>query len=430
MRAWLLTAVVLAGCLHGPAPALDPKTTASADWRRHMSKGEYVLAAKAAWNGKLGPMWIGLTLERALDVVQNRSERYNKEIGDKDALKIELIKAYASAIEVACRYGPRFPESGKLLVDDVMAVYYMLNEEMLRYLLLDFHCPVDTDTRDGIIDAARKENLDERMLRYVREARWSQEKIVTLVEYIFKPTSECDRGLKVAAALHPPVEKVSMAIRTAKCEEGPFDPDAWRLSQNDAREHFEAAIHSENHDLAFALMKPAQLGEAGFNRFFQGMLKGHWEYRLVGFLKRHPDAYEKAMAYALSHDELRAVGHLAKTGDWVRKAVARAIELHRYEDATLIAETGCDEAFRKEGPVLAFKAALEAKDFPIARRLAKRNSALIDKADARKADDGYYAWLATQPLPSPEKRRYKKPVGPPLPKCPTDWETQRKNCRK
>ncbi|WKZ28643.1 MAG: hypothetical protein QY323_03830 [Patescibacteria group bacterium] len=444
MRAWMMTAFVLAGCLHSPKDTTTKTTAetlersaAGGAWRKHFLAGQYALAAEAAWKAKLDPMLIGLALEEARKAAQAKLAAYPKgySVLDED-LRQEAWRAFQVEVRIACLYGP-VKASGTLAIDDVIEAHAQVNNEALRRLLLQFDCPVEPELRDDIIDAAASDKLDDFAFEQIEKAKWDAEKRSAFVAEYFATGyvsafgqwgyvyPGCDRGLRAVSALRPPPENVVKMLIEADCEEGTFDPSEWLLPQEEARQYFFAAMQSEEYDIALALAASARMGDEAKAQLFQHMLRGHWEYRLKAFLDRHPEEHEHALAIALTLDEVRIVGRLAKTGEWVRRAFDRALELKLYEDATIIAEVGCDDAFRKEGPALAFKAALDAEDFVIAHRLARRNPDLIDKEEARKAADGYHDWRARQPLPPMKKLKRKK-----APKCAVEWPVDGSECKR
>lgn len=443
MRAWLITAFVLAGCLRGPAPALDAdhkrRSAARTAWKERLLAGDYAGAAEAAWKGKLDPTLIGEALRHARKDADAKFERFAADRYSSDGrLRNDAWFAIRAEVRIACRYGPT-PEAAAMAINDVLAAFLRIDDEAFRQLLLEFECPVTDMLRDDIITSASYVGDDAFAFRHILKAEWSAERKTAFVGgyfsggYVgfrglyFYVRAQCDRGLHAVAALRTPPDAVVPMIERADCEVGTFDPSAWQLPQSDARRYFFAATRSEEFDLAYALAVNAHMGDDALVYLYQEMLRGHWEYKLKAFLVRHPEQLENALGYALAHDELRAVGHLATTGEWVRRAFDRALELKLYMDATLIAEAGCDEAFQLEGPVLAFKAALDAKEFVTARALAKRNAHLIDKEDARKASDGYYDWLSKRPLPKTVRPKRKKRK---LPKCSEEWEVDPEPCRK
>lgn len=444
MRAWIVSAFVLAGCLHGPVEVYTKHTkeekerfSAHDAWKKDFLDGNYEMAAERAWKAKLDPMLIGLALQEARKVALAKFAAYAADrYSDDERLRIEAWEAFYAEVHIACRFGPT-KASGLLAIEDVVAAHAEVDDEAFRRLLLEFDCPVETELQDEVIKSAAVEGLDHFAFKQIIEAKWDAEKTSTFVAEYFKSGQvfvfglwgyvhpRCDRGLRAVSALRPSSDDVVKMLEEADCEIGTFDPSAWLLPQDDARRYFYAATHSEEYDLALALSVNARLGKEAKAYLFQHLLRGHWEYRLRAFLDRHPEEHESALAFALGQDEVRIVGHLAKTGDWVRRAFNRALELKMYEEATIIAEVGCDDSFRREGPALAFKAALDAKEFVIAHRLARRNPDLIDKKEARKAADGYYDWRVRQPLPPMKKLKRKK-----APECGVEWPIDAKECRK
>jgi hypothetical protein len=106
----------------------------------------------------------------------------------------------------------------------------------------------------------------------------------------------------------------------------------------------------------------------------------------------------------------------------VRKAFDRGLALGKFMEAMLVAENGLDEAFMKEGPLLAFRAAMEAGAYEDAVIIAKRHPDLIPKEERDRARD---AWIAKKAgalertKPEPRKRKRREPAC-----ADDDWHVQ------
>src|SRR5690348_8415696 len=97
MRAWMISAFVLAGCFHDPTRLSDARAqkrySARDEWRKRLRDGDYELAALAAWQGRLDPMLIGFAFSEARKEAQkslrafSEDEKTDREILEKNVLE-------------------------------------------------------------------------------------------------------------------------------------------------------------------------------------------------------------------------------------------------------------------------------------------------------------------------------------------------------
>ena len=231
MRAWLILAVVLAGCLPNPvspksSPSVvsDPKVAAREVWKSYMKKGEFDQAAEVAFNNHLDAMDIEIALRFArLDA----AEKKNAYVDDKytensTALKAAMMAAYQKEVVIACKHEPARSLYTDLVAKDIKKASEETGENSSLYLLLEFDCPINHYLRYEIIAAAAADNSDDYALWQAERANLNSiEKMEFVKIYISK--SECGFGFKSASQLGVKPDDMEQLFRLSDCEKEKID---------------------------------------------------------------------------------------------------------------------------------------------------------------------------------------------------------------
>lgn len=469
MRAMLVTAMFLAGCLHARGPVksaakADPETLRTFDrmvndadtiddaaafaeakgLRREdwidladraywsfMRAGVYVPAAEIAWRFRFKPRAIGLALEGARRDYEAAAGAYIRSKGQKD----ELSRLHAAQweltleIRIACRYGPTKAEA-KETVDRARALEAASGSYGALYPLLDEGCPVDATLRMAIIDHALLEDRDEYAILHGAASGWDDVKTSQFLWHFFY-YGDCTDGVKALIAFKLTLKEGARIVENANCESEIIDSSKWKLDAGAAGDWFFAAVRGKKYNLALELLPHSRHGEDGKIYLYQEALRGGHEHLLVQALKMHLSFHDGFMAYAWERGRYRFIGNFSLTYEWQRKAFDKLLELKKWEDAGEVAEYGVGEALRTEGVLIAFRAAMADGDFKAGRYFVHRYGPIKDKpglVTQEMYDEEKDKWYAARTGPDPEWMKEDAPKAKPKAKKKKRKHKRRKAC--
>jgi hypothetical protein len=397
MRAWILSACVLAGCLHDRIPTIAahdaPHSAAQDAWKEYFLDGNYEMAAMTARRAALDPMLIGLAFQEARKEAKKHLRVFYTDFEtDNEVLLKNIQQAYRTEVAIACLYGPK-RSSGRLAIRDVEAASERLNSDMLLYLLLDYECPLNREERFEIILAAVQDDRNAYALKMALVSGWNVLDKLAFVD-LFLSTGDCSFGFKAAARLKPDTAYLAQLIRDSSCENDPFDSKGWRFPQNDLRYLFFEAVRYRKYHLALEFNLLAQGGENGVRYLVQQIFDRHDEYTVEGLCVARPELRPAIYGHALSLGRARFVGMHSKDIFWQERAFEKLLEEGKFDDAAEVAEFGISETLRTEGVLKAFRAAVVAGDMIDARYLRRRYPQIVPKKEYEKAEA---AWIKSHP---------------------------------
>lgn len=470
MRVMLATAVFLAGCLH----ARGPGRSANKDEAAHLRAFELLvndadtiddaeafakakvldrdgvveIAERAYWSFMRGTIYppaaeiayrfgfgkraIALALEAQRKDAVKAIVAYldGKERKGSHARLYAAIWELRHEMRISCRYGPT-PEAAKETVERAVMLEAVSGEDDALYPLLDEGCPVDATLRMSIIDTALLEDKDAYAIRHGAASKWDPVRTSQFLWGFFN-LGDCTDGIVALGAFKVPLEEAVKIVQEAKCETETIDSRAWKLPKDAASAYFFAAVRGAKYNLALELLPHGALGDDGRTFLYQEAMRAKREIDLVKVLKLHPGFHDPFMAYAFERGRYRFVANFSQTLDWQRTAFDKLLELGKWEDAAEAADYGVSEGLRKEGVLLAFRAAMAAGDFKAGRYFVARYGPVKDKPGVvtqAMYEEEREKWYAAKKLsdpkyrePEPErkpKRKRKKPKRKP---CPDgDW---------
>lgn len=393
MRAWILTACVLAGCLHGSVPTTASRQGAALDaWKEYLVDGNYEMAAMTARNERLDPMLSGLALRFA----RNRAKKYLRHLyrGDGSYFdrRFRFIESYRTVVAIACVYGP-FPSSGHLAIKDVYAAFKRTREDDLLYSLLDYSCPLSHGQRIEIVMMAAQDRKDDYALLKALESNPNASDKLAFVD-LYLSSGRCGFGFKAAARLKPEMAYLVQLLRKSVCDSERFDSHDWIFSQSDLRGLFFGAVRFRKYHLAMEFNALAGGGDDEVRYLIKRMFERHDEYGIEPLCAMRPELRSRIYAYALMHGRARFVGLQSKDIYWQEQAFWKLLGEGRFDDAAEIAEYGVSETLRADGVLKAFRAALAAEDMMDARYLRNRYPRIVPKAEYENAEK---AWIKAHP---------------------------------
>ncbi|HTK60679.1 MAG TPA: hypothetical protein VL283_05765 [Candidatus Baltobacteraceae bacterium] len=474
MRAMLVTAIFLAGCLHARGPVnsaakADPAALHAFDllvndadtiddaaafaeakglpredvlvlaeraYWSFMRAGVYVPAAEIASRFRFKPRAVDLALEAARRDYEHAAAAYIRGKG----MEGELTRLHAAQweltleIRIACRYAT--PKEARETVSRATALKTTADEMSVLYPLLDEGCPVDDGLRNSIIDHALYDGKYDFAIRHGAAAGWDDVREGQFLWYFFY-YGHCTYGVRALVDFKVPPASSKNFIEKSNCEGEIVDSTRWKLDPKDADDWFFAAVRGKKYNLALVLLPLGTHGENGQVFLFQETVRVSGEPLLVQAMKMHSDFHDAFMAYLWERGRFRFIANYALTYDWQRKAFDKLIELKRWEDAAEAAQYGSGEALKTEGILIAFRAAMAAGDFKSGRYFVARYGPVKDKSglvtqemyEAEK--DKFYAakqaagdpeWMKepqAEPAPKAKRKTKRKRSKPP---CPDgDW---------
>lgn len=466
MRALLAAACLMAGCLHARGPVRggasapdirafellvndadaigDAEAFARAkglrreDWigpadRAYWSfmRGTiYPPAAEIAYRFRFGKRAIALALEAQSKDATKAIAAYLQG-KDKDGSHARLYAAIwelRQEMRISCRY---VPTAAKETVERAVMLEAVSGEDDALYPLLDEGCPVDAVLRMSIIDKALLDDKDAYAIRHGAASSWDPVRTSQFLWGFFS-FGDCTDGIVALGAFKIPVEEAVKIVQEAKCETETIDSRAWKLRKDEAQAYFFAAVRGAKYNLALELLPHGALGDDGRTFLYQEAMRAKREIDLVKVLKMHPGFHDPFMAYAFAQGRYRFVANFSQTLDWQRTAFDKLLELGKWEDAAEAAEYGVSEGLRREGVLLAFRAAMAAGDFKAGRYFVIRYGPIKDKpgiVTKEMYEEERGKWYAAKKLSDPRfrepeaerkpKRKRKKPKRKP---CPDgDW---------
>ncbi len=380
--------------------------------RHHLTPGERISAARPAYEGYLRAEAYALAAEvawrfgfdlaarsapgarqrqRTLQAVERARQtpgaafwhmggalNVDQEISEQDVKRELAVDALISCFFLENRQG-----EGEALVT-LATEYYQASYETGALLpLLPAGCPVKTELRTTIIRYAFWNAPVEYVIREAIRAGWNADQKADLAADYFKH-GFCSSGFRVASALGTSKEDVTRFIAESACETV-VKGAGWVLSENDAQAYFFAAVRSLKLSLGLALLPFCGFDENGQLYLFQEALRRGVGINLLSTIASNdPSLREPFIRYAFEQGRFRFVGMHAPTLEWQRAAFDKLIELHQYAFAAEVAEFSLGEAFRKEGVLLAFEAAMNARDSFAARYLLVRYGPVRDRSGKKK----------------------------------------------
>ena len=397
MRAWMITACVLAGCFHGPVRLNDVKAqkryAAHDEWKKRLLGGDYELAALAAWEAKLDPMLIGLAFDEARKAAQKSLHAFSEDQKtDREILEKNVVDAYRVEVAIACLYGPA-RATAEVAIEDVTEASEHITDTEPLYLLLDYDCPITRESRFEIITTAVDEDKDAYALEMALSSNWNVLDKLEFVGYYLE-RSECSPGLKAASRLGWPITYVAQLLRKSDCEKETFDSKDWSFSQTELRTLFFEAVRFRKYHLAYEFNTLAKGGESGKQYLAQKLLEQKDEYQAEALFVLRPNLRPLVYGHALSLGRARFVGMQSKDIFWQERAYEKLLEEGKFEDAAEVAEYGISETLRSTGILRAFHAALAADDIIDARYLWKRYPKIVPEKEYKKAER---AWMKAHP---------------------------------
>ncbi|MFA5854208.1 MAG: hypothetical protein WC866_03910 [Patescibacteria group bacterium] len=428
MRAWILSAFVLAGCLRGPAPVSTPDRAESLryqahdDWREYFLGGNYELAAMAATQGRLDPMLVGLALREARKVAKKSLKAFVD--GDDYEARVKLWKiawqAYREEVAIACLYGPT-SASISLAVEDVTRASDVAESSELLYLLLDYECPLGREQRYEIITTAANDDKNEYALEMALRSNWN---VIDKLEFVglYIESGNCSFGLKAASRLGVDVDYLAQSLKDSTCESERLDSSGWGFSQAEYRTLFFETVRHRRYHLAFEFNTLGHGGEDGIRYLVQQLFAQHDEYGLEKLCVMRPSLRDAAYSYAIAHGRARFVGMSSKEIIWQDRAFEKLLEEGKFDDAAEVAEFGASETLRTEGVLKAFRAAVIAGNMVDARYLWKRYPKIVPAKEYKKAER---AWIKAHPEDERFSRSRRMPRKAQSSECvasdPDDW---------
>lgn len=467
MRIALATAVFLAGCLHAQGPATgkakaDPATLHAfellvndaetiddaADFAKakgltrdeivgfadraywsFMRAEIYPPAAEIAFRFGFGDRGIAFPLERQRVDVARALRAYAVRKREDDGRKKLYAAIWELTLEmrISCRYGPTRKEAWTT-VQSALGLEAVSGEDDVLYPLLEEGCPVDASLRMQIIDRALLEGKKDYAIRHGAASDWEDVRKSQFL-WAFFLQGDCTYGVKALTAFKLPVFEGARLVEGARCEDENIDARGWSLTRDAAGSWFFAAVRGRQYNLALALVPFTDFGENGQVFLFEAVERAGAETLFIKTLRRHLDRHEAYMTFMWERGRYRYVANFALTIDWQRKGFDKLIELGKWEDAAEAAQYGVGEAFRTEGILIAFRAAMAAGDFKAGRYFVARYGPLKDKPglvtqemyDAEK--DKWYASRLSAPAPDPApepKKTKRKRHEPKREACPDD----------
>ncbi|HJV32989.1 MAG TPA: hypothetical protein VJ694_03110 [Patescibacteria group bacterium] len=417
MRFTLATAVFLAGCLHAQGPATgkakaDPATLHAFDLlvndaetiddaaefakAKGLTRDEIVGAAdRAYWSFMraeiyppaaeiasrfgFGARGISLPLAEQRKDADKATAAYLARQREDDGRK----KLYAAIWElqlemrISCRYGPT-PKEARETIQRAMTLEAVSGEDDVLYPLLDEGCRVDAALRIQIIDRALLEGKKDYAILHGAASGWDEPRLSQFLWGFFLQ-GDCTYGVKALVAFKLPVAEAARIVVGARCEDENIDTRGWSLSKEAAGSWFFAAARGKQYNLALALLPFTDFGGNGEVFLFESVAREGLEPVFIKTIKRRLDRHEAFMAFMWERGRYRFVANFALTLDWQRKGFDKLIELGKWEDAAEAAQYGVGEAFRTEGVLIAFRAAMAAGDFKAGRYFVARYGPLKDK---------------------------------------------------
>lgn len=438
MYAWLISAVVLAGCLRNPAPpnnpASDPKVAAREAWKSYLQSGNYDKAAEVASQHHLGYLEIDIALHYArLDARDKKDAYYNdKYVEASEVLRAAVMAAYRSEVIIACRYGPSKSLSPALAIKDIQEVNSELSENSFLYLLLNFDCPLSHDLRYEIIAAAANDDLDDFALWHAVRSNWNANDKMEFIK-IYITANECSFGLKAALQLGVLPADMDQLLRLSDCEKEKLDSKAWLFPAEALRRYFFSAMRLRKYNLAFEFNQLAGGTQDGAWHVIGEAFDKHDEYTLAGLIAYRPELRDILFSYAITHGRARFVGMQTKEIIWQQRAFDKLIEEGKYDVAAEVAEFGVSLTLKTEGVLIAFRATMAAGNFEQGRFYFKvRYPKIVTSGEYGKAAE---AWFTAHPgerrnpLPSDIEKKLKTPSKSRNPDCipskPGEWTVKR-----
>lgn len=396
MRAWILAACVLAGCLHVTAPATVPRDSARSAaldaWKEYLMDGNYEMAAMTARNAKLDPMLSGLALRLARKQARKHLRRIFNGEGSYFDRRTNLVEAYRIEVAIACTYSPS-KTSGLLAVKDVGAAFERTREDDLLYPLLEYGCPLSHEHRFEIVMAAARDRKDDFALRQAIEANLNVTDKLEFIDSYLSP-GKCSFGFKAAAALKPEMAYLVQLLRSSSCDSDRFDSRDWNFSQSELRGLFFDAVRFRKYHLAMEFSLRSGGGDDETRYLIEKMFEQHDEYDMEKLCSVRPELRSPIYAYALLHGRARFVGLQSRDIYWQEQAFWKLIGEGKFDDAAEVAEYGVSETLRTEGILTAFQMALAAEDMIDARYLSKRYPLIVPGKEYEKAEK---AWIKAHP---------------------------------
>ena len=440
MRAWLISAFVLAGCLgnsappNNPAVERDPKAAVKKAWESYLKRGEYDKAAEIAFNNHLDPVHIDIALHYArLDAREKWGVYSNDKYAENsNELKAAMMTAYEKEVNIACHYGPSKSLSPALAVKDIQEVNSDISENGLLYLLLSYDCPLSHELRYEIIALAAGSDNDEFALWYALRSNFNSIDKMKFVK-IYIDDAECSFGFKAALQLGVVPDDMDQLIRLSNCEKEKLDSKEWKFPSEMLRRYFSSAMRLRKYNLALELGRLSGEKQNSAWQVIQEAFNKHDEYALMVMIEPRPELRDMIFAYAIEHGRARMVGMQTKEIVWQQRAFDKLIEEGKYAEAAEVAEFGISETLKTSGILIAFKATMAKGNFEQGRQYFKvRYPKIITGDEYRKAAD---AWFEAHPgerrvpLPPEMEKKLKtlsKPRGPKcVPSKPGVWEVKR-----
>ena len=438
MYAWLISAVVLAGCLRNPAPpnnpVSDPKAAAREVWKYYLQSGNYDKAAEAASQYHLGEMEIDIALHYArLDAKDKKVAFQNDQYAENsEVLKAAMMKAYQSEVIIACKYGRSKLSSAASAVKDIWEANSDLSGNNLLYLLLTYDCPLSHDQRYEIIVAAVNNDLGDFALWYAVRSNWNVNDKIEFVK-IFITTWQCSFGFKAALHLAVLPDDMDQLFRLSDCEREKLDSKGWSFPPEVLRRYFFSTVRLQKYNLALEFNQLADKAPDGIWYVIQEAFNKHHEYALIGLVVFRPELRDMIFTYAIAHGRARFVGMQTKEIIWQQRAFDKLIEEGRYDIAAEVAEMGVSLTLKTEGVLIAFKATMAAGNFEQGRFYFKaRYPKIITSDEYYKATE---AWFKAHPgerrfMPLPTTKTNPKVSPKPhdpncIPSAPGEWTVKR-----
>ncbi len=438
MYAWLISAIVLAGCLRNPVspnhPVSDPKAAAKEVWKSYLQRGEYDKAAQIASEHHLGAMEIDIALHYArLDAKDKKDVYRNDPYGDNsEQLKTAMNSAYKSEVIIACLYGPSKLSSPVLVIKDIQDAHSELNDNGPLYLLLNFDCPLSHDLRYRIIEAAANENLDDYALLHALRSNWNANDKMEFVK-IYIAAGKCSFGLKAALQLGVKPDEIDQLLHLSDCEKEKLDSKGWTFPPEVLRRYFFSAMRLRKYNLALEFNQLAGGSQDGVWHVIHEAFDKHDEYTLSNLIVPRPELRDLIFDYALANGRARFVGMQTKEIVWQQRAFDKLIEERRYDDAAEVAEFGISQTLKTEGILVAFRATMTTGNFEHGRFYFKTRYPKIITSE--EYDKAAATWFKAHPgekrlaPPSATDTKVKDPPKPRDPNCipsaPGDWAVKR-----
>ena len=427
MRAWILAACVVAGCLYETAlttVSRDNVRNAALDaWKEYLIDGNYEMAAMTIRSESLDPMLSGLALRLARKQARKYLRLLSRGDGSYSDRRSHLLEAYRIEVAIACAYGPS-PRSGFLAIKDVNAAFKQTHEDDLLFPLLEYGCPLSHVQRFEIIMTAAQDHKDDYALRKALGANPNTDDKLEFIDW-YLSMGNCSFGLKAAARLRPKMAYLAQLLRTSHCDSERFDSRDWNFSQSEFRMLFFETVRFRKYRLALEFNRRAGGGDDETRYLIEKMFEQHDEYDMEKLCVVRPELRNLIYAYALLHGRARFVGLQSKDIYWQEQAFWKLIGEGKFDDAAEIAEYGVSETLRTEGVLKAFRMALAAEDMIDARYLSRRYPHIVPKDEYEKAEK---AWIKAHPEDTRFGHSRKLPrrkKGKVCKSSPDEWTVQR-----